>query len=342
VVGGQRIKGIESAEPLPPAIEHDFRVSMDQRGHYHFCIPCTVSDDLLLDVHENVRALRIPMPTGRDIGYHKVVSIDPGVRTPWTCYLADGWVIEWGGGDRKTLDQAMCAVGRLRWRIAEAKNNQQRRRRKKALVRAHKRVHNLVDDLHKKFCNWLCENFKVIVIPKFNVGQMVAREDPATGRRRTLGKKTVVEMLALGHYSFRQRLIQRAQLYPDCTVIECDERYTSKTCGHCGQLHRNLGGNKTFTCNPTAASGKAGCGYVADRDASAARNILLRFLTLNNIQPLFSDSSASAIEVDASSAVLPIGALDQENGACHSHHCGGEPQVSIVAEDSHARTARKV
>ena len=56
-------------------------------------------------------------------------------------------------------------------------------------------------------------------------------------------------------------------------VIECYEDYTSKTCGQCGVLNETLGGQEVFSCPQER------CGYVAGRDISAARNILLRYLT---------------------------------------------------------------
>jgi len=43
----------------------------------------------------------------------------------------------------------------------------------------------------------------------------------------------------------------------------------------CGSIHKKLGGRKVFACPE--------CGYQADRDASAARNIMLRYLTVRNI-----------------------------------------------------------
>ena len=75
------------------------------------------------------------------------------------------------------------------------------------------------------------------------------------------------------HYRFRQLLLAKAELFPWCTLLVCDEAYTSKTCGECGELHAKLGAAKTFRCP------HPGCGYKADRDVSAARNILLRYLT---------------------------------------------------------------
>ena len=49
-----------------------------------------------------------------------------------------------------------------------------------------------------------------------------------------------------------------------------DEDYTSKTCGRCGDINKNLGGNKFFKCNAC----KLECG----RDVNGARNILMKNL----------------------------------------------------------------
>eukprot|EP00122_Pirum_gemmata_P010898 Pgem_evm2s10088 len=49
---------------------------------------------------------------------------------------------------------------------------------------------------------------------------------------RKIHTKTVRGMLCWSHNNFRQRLIAKSELFSDCKVIECDESYTSKTCGH--------------------------------------------------------------------------------------------------------------
>jgi len=59
------------------------------------------------------------------------------------------------------------------------------------------------------------------------------------------------------------------------TVVACDEPYTSETCGACGFIHKSLGGRKVFACPK--------CGYRVDRDASVARNIMLRYLTIHYV-----------------------------------------------------------
>jgi len=50
-----------------------------------------------------------------------------------------------------------------------------------------------------------------------------------------------------------------------------DESYTSKTCGVCGELN-NVAGKEVFNCSS--------CGITGDRDALAARNILIKNVTL--------------------------------------------------------------
>jgi putative transposase len=55
-------------------------------------------------------------------------------------------------------------------------------------------------------------------------------------------------------------------------IIICGEEYTSQTCSKCGYLHRKIGGSKKFKC--------PGCNQESDRDFNAARNILLKNMSL--------------------------------------------------------------
>ena len=66
--------------------------------------------------------------------------------------------------------------------------------------------------------------------------------------RARLNKKTTRRLLTWRHYVFLQRLMQKAELLHRCTVVICDEPYTPKTCGACGNIHNKLSGNKTFKC----------------------------------------------------------------------------------------------
>jgi len=133
--------------------------------------------------------------------------------------------------------------------------------------RIRKKIRNLVDEVHKKFTKWLVEGYHIILLPEFQTQKMVKRAN------RRIGRKTARAMLGWSHYRFKQRLLNKTREYPWCKVISCDEHFTSRTCGNCGFLHQKLGSSKTFKCPK--------CKVEMDRDINAARNILLRYLTLN-------------------------------------------------------------
>ena len=134
-------------------------------------------------------------------------------------------------------------------------------------IQTYTNVYNLVDEMHRKLAKWLCENYQIVFLPAFQTSQMIRR-----GQRK-IRSRTVRGMVTWSHFRFRQRLLAKARAYPDCRIVICDEAYTNKTCGKCGQQHHKLGGNKIFRC--------PSCSVVIDRDVNGARNILLRFLTLN-------------------------------------------------------------
>lgn len=107
---------------------------------------------------------------------------------------------------------------------------------------------------------------------------------------RVINSKTARAMLTWSHFTFRQRLLSKAREYPNTKVVICDEDYTSKTCGKCGNIHEKLGGNKIFKCPQKK------CDLVIDRDCNGARNIALRFLTKkcsSILKPLLRNSFVS-------------------------------------------------
>ena len=106
-----------------------------------------------------------------------------------------------------------------------------RRRRHRAMLRKLQRLRNLVDNVHNNLIAWLVDTLEVILIPRFEVSRMAKKKGPF------LRAKTVRGMYSWRHYIFRQRLLAKAELVPGCTVIECDEPYTSKTYGACGFIH---------------------------------------------------------------------------------------------------------
>ena len=114
------------------------------------------------------------------------------------------------------------------------------------------KIRNLIDELHKKLAKWLCENYRCIIIPRFQTSQMIRK-----GQRK-IRSKTVRAMCSWSHYRFRQRLLSKTREYLWCRIIETEEPYTSKTCGNCGIINYKLGGSKIFKCRH--------CEFISDRD----------------------------------------------------------------------------
>jgi putative transposase len=186
-----------------------------------------------------------------------------------TGYDRNGIAVQWGDKDFGRIYRLAHAYDDLqsRWSQKNIKHHK-RYRMKVAGRRIQEKIKNLVNDLHCKLVKWLVENYNLILLPKFETQEMVRRS-----KRRIRGK-TAFAMLTWSHYKFQQRLLSKVREYPWCKVLIVDEHYTSKCCGLCGRIHWNLGGNKEFKCPY--------CNILCDRDIHAARNILLRFLTLNH------------------------------------------------------------
>jgi len=246
--------GIKSAEPLPPKLNYDVRLQRTRLDHYYLCLLEPLA----------VRAKSQGPATQR------IIALDPGVRTFMTGYDPSGRAIEWGRGDMQRIYRLALCYDRLQAKWTEVKHHQ-RWRMRRAGRRILLRIRNLIDDSHKRLTKWLCSEYAMVLLPTFQVSQMVKR-----GRRR-IQSKTARNMLTWGHYRFRQRLISKTREYPWCRVVLVSEAYTSKTCGQCGFEHTKLGGSSVFKCPR--------CELVASRDLHAARNILLRYVTTTTAPP---------------------------------------------------------
>lgn len=291
---------IESAEPLPTSLEYDSRLIRTRLGEYYICIPKPLE---LMRENQSHQYSQEEEAEGSG-----VVALDPGVRTFQTCFSADGTVTEWGKGDMSRIYRLCYAYDDLQSRWSNSKSNgmckkcrfkkeknpdhthckkcikhkdvkvnhRKRYRMKKAGLRVLQRIRNLVDELHKKMARWLCLHHRVVLLPEFETSKMLRR-----GQRR-IGSKTARAMATWSHYRFKTRLLNKSREHPDCRVYIVSEAYTSKTCGHCGHIHSELGGSKMFKC--------PSCKWEIDRDINGARNILIRFLTENLSDSLFGES----------------------------------------------------
>lgn len=198
-------------------------------------------------------------------GLH-IVSIDPGVRTPFTWYSPSKGAGKIGHMDKGRIMRLGCHLDDLLSRMTLCQNSPSKRKRRKAqrmrhaAARMRRQVHRLQTEIHRKAANFFVKEFDVIVIPPFDASEMSRRST------RKIRRGVVRSMLNWGHGLFRKRLISKAQEYGKSVVIQ-NEAYTTKTCSWCGN-RQNV--DKVYRCK--------GCGATMDRDINGARGILLRAL----------------------------------------------------------------
>jgi putative transposase len=192
---------------------------------------------------------------------NKIMSLDPGVRSFLTGYDGDK-LIEIGSMDIGRITRLCQYLDDLISRSTKF-NARVRRSMRKAANRMREKIQNLIDEVHKQSACYLTENYRLILLPRFETSQMVAKT------RRKIRSKTVRSLLTWAHYRFKMVLKHQASKR-GCVVLDVGESHTSKTCGRCGHRHDNLGGSKIYNC--------PNCGTITPRDANGARNIMLRAL----------------------------------------------------------------
>lgn len=252
-------KIIKTKEPLPDLLGYDTRLQRTRLGEYYFCI-LNCKEPQIQPKKEKCKV---------DVNKNEgIIALDPGVRTFMTGYDTNNKIFEWGIQDINMIFKIGLRIDKLQ-SLRDKSPSDEKRKIKKKMYRAHKRIKNLINEMHCKMAKWLCENYKVVLIPEFGVQNMIKRKD------RKINSKTVRKMITWSHYSFRQRLITKSLNYPECKVIIVDEGYTTKTCV-CGKINSTIAGSKTFKCKK--------CDYVADRDHHGSFQILVRHLTLRKLK----------------------------------------------------------
>lgn len=127
----------------------------------------------------------------------------PGVRTFLTGYSPDGKIVEFGMNATRRIERLCHHADALESKIAAAPGRRRASLRRAAL-RLHQRMRNLIGDMHRKIVAYLNCNYRLVLLPEFKASEMVRRGE------RAIRSRTVRQMLTLRHYSFRQRLLQRA------------------------------------------------------------------------------------------------------------------------------------
>ena len=196
------------------------------------------------------------------------VSIDPGVRTPFTWYSPTKGTGKIGQNDIGRIIRICEHMDALISKRDQLTASSSKRKRHKAVRLGHAvarmchRVYHLQSEVHRKAITFFTREFDAVIIPPFEVSDMVGH----TQRRITC--RTVCQMLCWAHHRFCQRLLAKAEELNVRVIIQ-NEAYTSKTCSACGNM-QNIGGSKMYRC--------ARCGSVMDRDENGAGGIFLRAL----------------------------------------------------------------
>ena len=120
-------------------------------------------------------------------------------------------------------------------------------------------IRNLVDELHHKTARFLVEQFDIILLPSFDVSQMIKRGS------RKINSKSTRQMLTWAHYRFKCFLKHKCEEYNKVLLI-VNEAYTSKTQSWNGKINYKLGGSKVIRDDT----------YSVPRDLNGARNIWIK------------------------------------------------------------------
>ena len=216
--------------------EHDCRLIL-KNDRYFLCVP---------------KNIPVKRPENQRLS---ACALDPGVRTFQTLYSND--ICQKIGEHSFSRIYRYClAMDRLISRNRKEKTN----KFTPALRRIRWKIRDLIDEIHNKTALMLCKLFDIIYLPTFETSKMVTK----------LRHKTSRQMLTWAHYRFKMKLKNKAEEY-SCSLVDCNEAYTSKTCGVCGEIN-TVGGKEIWTCSH--------CGQKHDRDINGARNIFFKNIFL--------------------------------------------------------------
>ena len=129
---------------------------------------------------------------------NSIISLDPGIRTFLTGYSPNGHVIEIGKSDINRIIRLCLLIDKLQ-SIVDFKTTKCKKRLRvlKKISKIRRKIRNLKDDFHYKVCKYLCDNYNVILLPKFNISNIVLKS------KRKINSKSVRQLLNWNHCEFR-------------------------------------------------------------------------------------------------------------------------------------------
>lgn len=181
------------------------------------------------------------------------ISIDPGLRTFLNCTTNNSY-IEIGKNIKDELKKQIVRLDQIKL----IPNNKIKNRYLK-IIRS--RIKNKVKDMHWKIIDYLTNTYKTIIIGKWSTKSVISNESSIFN---ALNKRIIQN---LSFYSFLEKLKYKC-LIKNIDLKIVDEYYTSKMCSCCGNINKDLKGNKIYNCTV--------CNISMDRDYNGSRNIFLK------------------------------------------------------------------
>ena len=182
----------------------------------------------------------------------KWCSIDPGEKIFATVYNSyDRELLFLGHDERDSFNDSTISKLQRSISISIKKNIG----KKIALQKARNRDKNKRQEMHHKIANYLCSNFKHIIVPNYGIKSMKLQ----SGVNRS--------MRNLGFYQFltflKHKCVER-----NVKLYIVNESYTSQACCNCGCLNKPE--DRDYTCRE--------CKMEIHRDVNGAVNIALKHL----------------------------------------------------------------
>lgn len=182
------------------------------------------------------------------------IGVDLGIKTLST--LSDGQTF----ANPRALKHAQKKLRRLeRQKSRRKKGGKNRKKTCRKLAKQHARVANIRRDAAHKLTTYLCKNHALVAIEDLNVAGM-------------LKNHSLAQATSDSNFGEIRRQLEYKSKIAGTHLVAIDRWYpSSKTCSSCGWKDEDLElADRVFVC--------LDCGYVADRDYNAAKNILAEAL----------------------------------------------------------------
>ena len=213
-----------------------------------------VKTDCTLLYKHNKFVLLVPTKVEKDdnniIKKFRTVAIDPGIRTPYTCYT-EKHVLSIGSNMQNETKKYLKQIDNIN------KSKLSGKKKEKAIEKRYYKIENKIDEMQWKTIEYLTKNYNTILMGNMSTHNIV---------QTNLNKMTKRIAHLMKFYIFNERLKYKCSL-TNTKYRYVNEKYTSKTCTFCGNIKNDLGANKVYNCYK--------CNKIIERDVNGARNIYL-------------------------------------------------------------------